>query len=60
MKKYIRHSYFEGGDEFFVIPTISIIYIRDLFLETGITTPFYGISFKFFNYILTIGIQRVY
>ena len=60
MKKYIRHSYFEGGDEFFVVPTFSIIYIRDLFLETGTSTPFYGISFKIFNYVLTLGIQESY
>jgi hypothetical protein len=60
MKKYIRHSYFEIGEEFFIIPTVSIIYIRDLFLETGVTTPFYGISIKIFNCFLTIGIQESY
>jgi len=60
MKKYKRHSYFEGGDEFFIVPTISLIYIRDLFLETGISTPFYGISFKIFNYVLTFGVQESY
>jgi hypothetical protein len=60
MKKYNRRSYFEGTDEFFIIPTISIIYIKDLFLESGISTPFYGISIKVFNYVLTVGLQESY
>lgn len=60
MKKYIRHSYFERGNEFFIIPTISLIYIRDLFLESGIGTPFYGISLKIFSFVFTAGIQKSY
>lgn len=60
MKKYNRHSYFEQTDEFFIIPTVSIIYIKDLFLETGVTTPFYGISVKIFNYVFTAGVQESY
>jgi hypothetical protein len=60
MKKYDKHFYFEGTHEFFIIPTVSIIYIRDLFLESGITTPFYGFSLKIFNYVFTAGIQESY
>jgi hypothetical protein len=43
-----------------IIPCISIWYLKDYFLETGVTSPAFGIQISFLNFAYGLTIQKGY
>jgi hypothetical protein len=42
----------------FIIPTIIFFYRKDVFFETGITSPAIGLSFRWLTFFMGIQVQR--
>jgi hypothetical protein len=42
----------------FIIPTIVFFYRKDVFFETGITSPAFGISFRWLTFFMGVQIQK--
>lgn len=48
-----RHKYW-------IIPCISVWYDKEYFLETGVTSPAFGIQISFLNFVYGLTIQKGY
>jgi hypothetical protein len=42
----------------FIIPTVAFFYRKDVFFETGITSPAIGLSFRWLTFFAGIQIQK--
>lgn len=45
---------------YWIIPCVSILYFKDYFLETGVTSPAFVIQISFLNFTYGLTIQKGY
>lgn len=58
---FIENSKFvKFRGKFWILPCISIWYDREYFLETGVTSPAFGIQISFLNFAYGLTIQKGY
>jgi len=61
MKWFIENNRFVRiNGKYWLIPCISIWYDKYHFLETGVTSPAFGIQISFINFVYGLTIQKGY
>ncbi len=59
-KKYLKDFYIIHQKHWYIIPTFVFYYNKNEFLETGVTTPAWSLSFKWLTFVFTIQMQVAY
>lgn len=61
MQKWDKQIWFSSTfGKFYVLPFVLCWYSEDYFLETGVTSPAYGLQIGFLKWRLNIKIQKGY
>jgi len=60
-KKYYKDFFiYKKKHHWFLIPTIVFFYNKTEFLETGVTSPSWGLTIRWLTYMMGIQIQQGY
>ena len=62
MKKWFinNNKFVQFRGKYWIIPCISIWYDKYYFLETGVTSPAFGINISWFNFAYGLSFQKGY
>ena len=61
MSKWIKEIYFGSTfGKFYILPFVLCWYYKDYFLETGVTSPAFGLQIGWIKWRLNIKIQKGY
>jgi len=61
LKNYDKDFFiYKKKHHWFIIPTVVFFYNKDTFLETGVTSPSWGLTIRWLTYMVGVQIQEGY